>query len=780
MSPCHCARRCTRVVFSAAALCLLWLVAALPARADGLLEAITANEEAFYYQLAVKTTEKLTGTTTKTDIVEYGSRTTLGLNYNLLPTLNLNSGATYEKNFTDLSGDTSDTHTALTRLRPYLWLNFRDPIIGASVGYDLLDEKVKTSGLQETSLTRETYNGNVNWRPVDLPFTTARYTRTSIWDGTRELLDTTQDQVYLKTEYLYRGLDVYYAGTYLDTRDKVRDSQARQTMHEGRLLYATTFLDKRISVSTDNRIRSTELLLDNGVTFTGLGTTIGLSVPAVAGLSSIDTTPITDPLASNPALIDGDQTTSAGINIGFTGEPPTNLRNVGLDFGAAVTVNRLQVSVDGFGPGVLPADISTFYIWQVWTSANNLNWTLQTTVAPAVFSPLDRRFVINFSPLTSRYIKITVQPLPGTVIGTTNTSLFPTIFITEMQAFNDSTTGGTQTGTHRRFTQLVRSHNIDLSVILLRTAADLLYYRFNGEYQEFDAEETTTRYVISNGLFLSHRFNDIFSGSANASYEIGKERNATRNAVLYYASLSATPLRTLTDSLVFSGNREWLSPTDSTTTTAGTSTTTAETMSTTDSLVLYNTAQLYRGIDLTLNLGALLTSEEQRGGPSTQRRETYVNIGTAISPHPALTMTTYYLGKLTHTSGDTGTTGSGGSADSTQHTLDLGLSFSPFRTLTMSAQANIVSETDRPTTVNQNYSVNWAPFPDGTLQLSIAYAESHFSDNASSRIFQPSVRWYMSSRRRSYLEVGYQLNTSDSVSVKTEAQGFNARLNVFY
>ena len=774
------AGRCARVVLSVAPVCLLSLAAALPAGADGLLEAITANDELFYNQLTAKTTDKLTGTTSKTDVIEYGSRTNAGLNYNLLPTLNLNTGGTFEKTWSDVSNDTS-TETTLTRLRPYFWLTFRDPVIGGAFGYDLLDETVKTSGRDETSLTREAYNANLNWRPIDLPFTTVRYTHASIHDGDRTLLDTIQDQAYVKTEYLYGGLDVYYSGTYLDTRDKVNDAEARQTTHEGRLLYATTFLDRRIAISTDNRIVATELKLDNGVPFTGLGTTVGLAVPATAGLSSIDATPITDPLAGNAALIDGDQTTSAGINIGFTGEPTTNLRNVGLDFGGAVSVNRLQVSIDGFGPGVLPADITTFYVWQVWTSTNNLNWTLQTTVAPAVFSPLDRRFSIGFSPLTSRYIKVTVSPLPGTVIGTTNTSLFPTIFITELQAFNDSVTGGAAgTGTHRRFTQLVRSHSVDLNVILLRTPANLLYYRFNGGYQSLDAQEFTERYIVSNGLFLNHRFNDILSGSTNATYEFGKDVNTNRNAVLYYASLAATPLRTLTDSLVFSGNREWLSPSGSGSSTAGTGT--VETTLTTNTLVLYNTAQLYRGLDLTLNLGATLSSEEPQDGPSTERRETYVNVGTTISPHPALTLTTYYLGKLTHTTRDnTAGQPGGGASDTTQQNLDLGLSFTPFRTLTVSAQANIMTQTAQPTTVNQNYSLNWAPFPDGTLQLSMFYSQSQFSDNSStSRIVQPTVRWYFSSRRRSYLEVGYQLNTSDSKSQKTEAQGVGARVNLYY
>ena len=753
-------------------------LAAPPASADGLLENITGNDEVFVNLLNVTSKDKTTGTTTNSDIFEIGSRTNAALNFNLLPTLNVNSGVTYERDFTKVTGDT-DTETTLSRLRPFFWLTFRDPILNGSFGYDYLDDRVKTKGLDETSVIRESYNVNLNWRPVDLPFSNFRYTRTNIHDGTRDLIDTTEDNFYLKTEYLYRGLDVYYAGTYIDTRDKVRDSESKQTTHEGRLLYASTFFDRRVVRSTDHRYRWTELELDNGVPFTGLGTTIGFALPATAGLSSIDATPITDPLAGNPSLIDGDVATSAGINIGFTGEPTTNLRNVGLDFGSPLAVNRIQIAISGFS-GTLPGDIATFYVWQVWTSTNNLNWTLQATVAPAVFSTLDRRFSIAFLPQTARYIKVTVQPLPGTVIGTTNTSLFPTIFITEMQAFNDSTSTVATAGSHLRLTQTLRSHNLDVNVFLLRRAADQVYYRFYGGYQELDAQDTTTRYIVSNGLYYTHRFNDILTGNANGTYEFGREGPSDRQAVLYYASLAATPLPTLTDTLVFSGRREWIQPNGSSST--RTAAATPETTLTANSVVLYNTAQLYRGIDLTLNLGANFTTEDPQGGTSIDRRETYVNLGLTLSPHPALTQTTYYTGKLTHTTTDGAARDSrGASGDVTEHTLDLGLSFNPFRTLTLSAQANIKSQTDQSTTVNQNYSVNWSPFPDGLLQLTMFYSQSQFSDNSvTARIVQPTVRLYLSPRRRSYFEAGYQLNTSDSKTQKTEAQGVGARLNIFY
>ena len=53
-------------------------------------------------------------------------------------------------------------------------------------------------------------------------------------DEPRAFLDTTEDYLFLKTEYLYRGLTAYYAGTYLHTDDAIRnalDTAAKTIRH---------------------------------------------------------------------------------------------------------------------------------------------------------------------------------------------------------------------------------------------------------------------------------------------------------------------------------------------------------------------------------------------------------------------------------------------------------------------------------------------------------------------------------------------------------------------
>jgi hypothetical protein len=739
----------------------LIVLAACPAvaGAEGIFEGVTVSEELLYSIFSSKTTDTTTGITTTLDSQTYGSRTRVRVNYDLLPSLNLDAGGTYDKNFFDVSGDAGDTETEITRIRPYIWLNFRDPVFGASLGYDVADETVDTSGLPETGRTRETYTSNLSWRPLDLPWTQFRYTRTSTYDHDRETQDIDQDQLFLRSEYTYGGLNAYYAGTYLKTTDHLEDAESTLLSHEGKVLYSTTFLDGRMTFTTDNRIRLTEVTTDRGLALAGLANTTVLALPAVAGLFATDDTPDNGTLASTPALINGDIVTSAGPNIGFLGfGVPRDPRNIGLDFGTPLAVNTLRVWVT-FPTDPLPGDIVAAFSWDVYTSSDNVTWTLHATVGAASFAVFDRRFDLAFPSVTTRYIKAVTRPLPPGVVGTTPTSDFPNILVTEIQAFADTLVAGAAGAGRLRTTQTVRSHNVDFKAILFRLP--LLYYRFTGDYLEIDTEDEP-RYNISNGLFLSHRLNRYLSTNANAAYEFGRERGESRRAILYYGALTATPLRTLTDSLVFSGNRQWI----------------GDTTTTTDSLVLYNTAQLYRGIDATLNLGAVFASDELDVDASQRRREYYVNIGTGIVPHPNLTLATYYVGRLIHSS--TRQAGTTRDTDSTEHRLDWSVYFTPFRTLALSATTNIVSRTDEDLSVTQNYAVSWAPFPDGNLQFSFIYSEDRFPDESTSRIVQPSVRWYLTSRRRSFLEATYQHGTTDAPSLESETRLFSTRLNVYY
>jgi hypothetical protein len=732
-----------RQVSSAFSIVVVLGAAVLPGDSwgDGILEAITGSVETNYASVSTKTTDA-SGNSTTIKTNNYFNRFTLNVNYDLYPKLNLNAGGTFEDNITDPVDTDTTRRTEFMRIRPYVFLTLRDPVYTGSLGYDLREDTVRTSGLPKTTLTQDNYIATFDWKPEGLPWTNVAYTRTNTHDGDRSVVDTDKDYLYLKSQYQYQGLDLWYVGTYTNNQDKIRNFESTQWSNEGRLAYSTTLFNGRTSLTTDNRVNVTTF--DTKTAGSGQ---VGLPVFPLAGLSALSDTPANVALGPTPALIDRNLTASAGINIGLPAlGGDARQRNVGVDFLAPQELNSLQVWVDRD----LPFDIANSFLWEVYTSTDNVNWTRYQAGRPAPFGPFEKRFEISFPSVTTRYIKVVTRPLSGAVIippGFANPDL---IFITEVQAFLNTPAQDIRQSTTRTF----QNYTLDVKTRLLNTPT--LYYDFNAYYLDV-SPNGQRRYNISNGLFVNHAFNPIFSTSANASIEVGEEQDQSRVAFLYYASLMANPLRTLSNNLVFSGNNQ----------------TVGDLTNRSNAVILYNTAQLYKGIDATLNLGVTLTSEEQASGDSIDRRRLYVNPGVNITPHPSLVLTLYYLGAQTHTTGRPGTP-----ADVTENRLDLGASWTPFRSLFLSAAVNVATETGQETSVQQNYGLNWTPFPDGQLQFSFFYNENYYPDR--STIIQPTLRWYLSQRRRSYLDLSYQRNRSDSAGQKTETDIISSNLKIYF
>jgi hypothetical protein len=122
--------------------------------------------------------------------------------------------------------------------------------------------------------------------------------------------------------------------------------------------------------------------------------------------------------------------------------------------------------------------------------------------------------------------------------------------------------------------------------------------------------------------------------------------------------------------------------------------------------------------------------------------------------------------------------GGGIPASSTyQRREDVSISYTPFNTLHLFASVQILAQNGQKLQINQNYAVNWSPFPDGALQFNITYNDTHNSlENTENRTFIPSVRWYITSR--SYLDLSYQLIKSSSTSQTSNSNGVFATLRI--
>ena len=247
----------------------------------------------------------------------------------------------------------------------------------------------------------------------------------------------------------------------------------------------------------------------------------------------------------------------------------------------------------------------------------------------------------------------------------------------------------------------------------------------------------------------------MFLGAARVAIENGKQTtNETRLAYIYDASLQATPLRTLTDRLVFSGRDEKV----------------GKSHTTNNSIFLYNSAQLYKGLDVNLNEGLNFLTNET-GQSITQ---TTVNFSAGIAPHPTMNLNLAY----TYSKADQSGGGQPSSSTST-HLGDVTLSYNPFRTLYLVAALEVIAETGQKTRTTQNYALNWSPFPDGALQFRFTYNESiESAGSGKSRIIGPGVRWYIT--KRSYLDVFYQMITTESSSEKTDSNLIGANLRIFF
>ncbi len=729
-------------------LCPMLVLLLLPSAAlgQGLFQGVSGTLELNYSFLSTKTTDA-SGVTTKTVTNNVNPRVTLTVNTNIFPNLKLDAGVIVEKNISWFKTDGMSTKSDTTDLRPYINLTLNTPLYTAGIGYDRRQETVKTSGSPGVTTINEDYNAILGWRPEGLPIIDMRFTRTNLFDEKRNIQDTTTDYGLLSARYNYKNLDVRYQGTYTDTKDKLNEVETKDYLHTGRITYSDTFFNNRVSFNGSYNISYEE----TNTTAAGIGGTVSSQISPFAGLSIINITPSPITLDPNPALIDGDTTTSASINIGLPplGGDETSLRQVGLDFLVPTQWNQLLLWVDrdlSAATNILNFFISNPDGIRVYESSDNLTWT-QVVPITVSFGQFQNRFQIDL-PLgvtnTTRYIKVVTKPLNRTPLIPGALS-FPNIFITELQAFIKKPAEQVKGKT----TKLTHVLNIDSRTRILNIPT--LFYELSYFLNKTDPGQTT--YTLSNGLSVNHRFSSIFLGSARVAREDGTEEGKKRWAYVYNASIVATPLRTLRHNLIYSGRIEEI---------GGKSTKN-------NSIFLQNNATLYKGIDINLgggyNFSTLETGQEQDN--------TVINFGANIVPHRTMTISLIYS--------DTATNQSGGGLPSTSTSTrrgDLSVSYRPFETLYIFTSWEILSEKSQKIRTTQNYGLNWSPFPEGTLQFNFSYNESILSENnQKSRLITPSLRWNITSR--SFLDLSYQFIHSSSKQGKSDSNGVSANLKIF-
>jgi len=700
------------------------------ALAQGLIEGVSGSLQSGLSLLTFKTTDA-SGNTVKTETQFAISRFQLDINTMIFPNVRLRAGGVGQGTWTGLNDKTNDivTRTTVLDFRPYIDLTLETPLYTASAGYIRRQERTEVFGLPSLTLISNEYYGILGWRPEGLPSIDAQIRRRDLYDSNKDFRDTKEDFISLNPKYLYEGLRLDYYGTYLHRRDDLIDLDVTQYTHAGRASYANSFFNNRVSLSTNYNISHQDTKTVSG----GKGFVSFQAFPN-AGLSKIDniTNPVT--LDANPALIDGNTTASAGIDL--VSDPPLVRRQIGLDFLNPTAVNQLFVWVDR----ELTPTIAGSFTWDIFISGDNSIWTHWAGPVAGTFGPFENRFEINFPGVTTRYIKVVAIPLLRSLL------IPPDIFVTELQAFLQTPAadvkGSVSSTTH--------TSDLDVKTVILNNP--FLYYEL---YSFFNRQEPSgqQRYDFINSLNANHRFSEVFSGRARVGIENGKELDKNRLAYIYDGAVIADPLKTLHHSLVFNGREEEFGGQPNNT----------------NSIILYNTAQLYRGVDINLNGGVSFTKQEREQG-----RDFLINLQTNIVPHRTMTLGLNYTNVISRRTG-----GDQGSLSTYTQTLDFNLSYNPFRTVNLLAFIEYLNEKGQADRILQNYAINWSPFPDGALQFFISYNENYRSeDHLVERIFQPGIRYNLS--KRSYIDLTYQLIRSKSDIEKSDSNLLTTTMKIFY
>jgi hypothetical protein len=237
----------------------------------------------------------------------------------------------------------------------------------------------------------------------------------------------------------------------------------------------------------------------------------------------------------------------------------------------------------------------------------------------------------------------------------------------------------------------------------------------------------------------------MYSVAGRVAREDSRETAGDRMSYLYTASLRAVPLPTLRHSLVFSGRSSEMNGRSSDS----------------NSIYLYNTAELYRGMNANLGIG--ISSATAEDGQKTDT--TQVNALATLVPHPTMTLNLLVQ--------DNDSTRNGGSLAAEQRLTtrasQASVTYRPVSTLYFFFSYRLEHDNRAGGRFLRNYSLSWSPFPDGSLQILLRFDDTYRSDlEALSRIYSPRVRWNITDRW--YAEVAYERAVFDS-AVEMSARG---------
>ncbi|MCB9897965.1 MAG: hypothetical protein H6825_08175 [Planctomycetes bacterium] len=409
---------------------------------------------------------------------------------------------------TDLDLRTGDLRQSERRLlhQPSLDIVLAAGLLEWTQGYEYQLQSSRPSPGADNDLERTEVLQRIDWTPVELPAVTAwidhQTTRDDLFVDRDDTLSLVQaEETRGPFSYVISQRDEFID----DHRADVQEDRVDRTF---RATYRDDHFDQRLttslSVFQETRHTVTEVPI-------GAATVPADEIPILGGFAAIDTSPEISNLPPLPSLVDGDDTTSTGVNIGgfvSGGELGWNLAASRAD-DAPIELALLS-TVDPVDDFLLDQ-----FSFSAWASEDGTFWTLVTGDVPFTYEQAFRRFRVQLPMVTAPFVKL---------VNTASPPAGPAVFVSDLRLFGTSSASPSSERTATR--ELTRSLTGNVS---FRAADDLvLGYDLFVQRAERERDDVSTRDEdrVDNGLSALWTPSEIVDVSLRANDR--RTQDATR------------------------------------------------------------------------------------------------------------------------------------------------------------------------------------------------------------------------------------------------------------
>jgi hypothetical protein len=702
------------------------LAAAALSPTDGRAEGIIMSGELKYVNTEEEAESKATGEETDFDHSRFSQFYNIELHRQIFPYVDFSSGLVFSRTNGKTTTDDLRTKGTDRALAYFLNLNLSNPAYRAGVTYRDSEDKTDGTNRADLRIFREEYSGFINWRPEDLPAVSLNYRHTRAHDKpeTREIV---VDFLSLDSGYAYKNLTLDYSYTSTDLDQRISGSSSLEQAHDGRMQYTTRILGDRVSVTGGSQ-------LTYRVSEPSDGENVRLSTSPPQGAFYLldDSTPESNAVGEFTTVDLANPLTN--VDIGPSG--PRNLVSFGVGFSAPTrtdTVYLLPLE-DATDPSLAsPAEINAVanrFSWQVFSSDDQETWT-ELDVTRATYKLFENRFEISFSsPVNVRFIKVATEPLSA---GGT-----PSILISQLQTLE--TVPGSAGTTVRNFRQI---YDVGLRSQLSRDTTTSYHVYYMVSDQNLSAGRRTW---LTNSISFGHQFAPRLAGSTRVMRTVSR-RPGQKDGVedSYTASLRAEYLDTFYQTLTYSSRHD--RDEDGSTRS--------------NSVWLRNNMDLHPAWSANLDLGYTRQSpleEETRSGAT-------IRVASNLAPNRRTNFRMDYRISWTRQK-----------HERTRREQRWGLQafFIPTDVLSVFAEFDYNDRGFDGHEFAQDYSVHWAPFPDGDLDLSLGYNRFENRSGRKTESVTPALTWQI--RSGLVLTLNYTTGTDETDAVERDLDVFTGVL----